>query len=70
MAATAEAHNADLKTLNGRHYPMLKGLKPPCRYLTFTSILCHSTIAVDAFVGTQEEQRSQHEGLEKSKPIL
>lgn len=26
LAATAEAENADLKTLNTRHYPMLKGL--------------------------------------------
>ena len=29
IAATAEAQGADLKTLNVRHYPMLKGLKPP-----------------------------------------
>ena len=28
MAATAEAENADLKTLNTKHYPMLKNLKP------------------------------------------
>jgi len=28
VAATAEAENADLKTLNTKHYPMLKGLKP------------------------------------------
>ena len=28
LAATAEAENADLKTLNIRHYPMLKGLRP------------------------------------------
>jgi predicted nucleic acid-binding protein len=28
IAATAEAENADLKTLNTKHYPMLKGLKP------------------------------------------
>ena len=28
LAATAEAENAELKTLNTRHYPMLKGLKP------------------------------------------
>jgi len=28
IAATAEAENADLATLNTRHYPMLKGLKP------------------------------------------
>ncbi len=28
LAATAEAENADLKTLNTKHYPMLKGLKP------------------------------------------
>jgi predicted nucleic acid-binding protein len=28
LAATADAENADLKTLNIRHYPMLKGLKP------------------------------------------
>jgi hypothetical protein len=29
VAATAEAHGAELKTLNIKHYPMLKGLKPP-----------------------------------------
>ena len=28
LAATAEAENAELKTLNVKHYPMLKGLKP------------------------------------------
>ncbi|MEI8191803.1 MAG: type II toxin-antitoxin system VapC family toxin [candidate division NC10 bacterium] len=28
IAATAEHENADLKTLNTKHYPMLKGLKP------------------------------------------
>jgi predicted nucleic acid-binding protein len=28
LAATAQAENAELKTLNTRHYPMLKGLKP------------------------------------------
>jgi predicted nucleic acid-binding protein len=28
LAATAQAENAELKTLNARHYPMLKGLKP------------------------------------------
>jgi predicted nucleic acid-binding protein len=28
LAATAVAENAELKTLNVRHYPMLKGLKP------------------------------------------
>ncbi len=28
LAATAESENAELKTLNTRHYPMLKGLKP------------------------------------------
>ena len=28
MAATAEAENAELKTLNTKHYPMLKGLRP------------------------------------------
>jgi predicted nucleic acid-binding protein len=28
LAATAEAENAELKTLNTRHYPMLKSLKP------------------------------------------
>lgn len=28
LAATAEAWNADLKTLNIKHYPMLKGLRP------------------------------------------
>ena len=29
IAATAEAENTDLKTLNTKHYPMLKGLRPP-----------------------------------------
>ncbi len=28
LAATAEAENAELKTLNRKHYPMLKGLRP------------------------------------------
>lgn len=28
IAATCEAENAKLKTLNTRHYPMIKGLKP------------------------------------------
>ena len=28
IAATARAENADLKTLNTKHYPMFKGLKP------------------------------------------
>jgi hypothetical protein len=28
VAATCEAENAELKTLNVKHYPMLKGLKP------------------------------------------
>ena len=28
LAATAEAENAELKTLNTKNYPMLKGLKP------------------------------------------
>ena len=28
LAATAEAENAELKTLNVKHYPMLKGLRP------------------------------------------
>jgi predicted nucleic acid-binding protein len=28
VAATAEAEEAELKTLNIRHYPMLKGLQP------------------------------------------
>lgn len=28
VAATAEAENAELKTLNTKHYPMLKNLKP------------------------------------------
>jgi predicted nucleic acid-binding protein len=28
LAATAEVENAELKTLNTRHYPMLKGLRP------------------------------------------
>ena len=29
MAATAKNHDVDLKTLNIKHYPMLKGLKAP-----------------------------------------
>ena len=29
IAATAQSANADLKTLNVKHYPMLKGLRPP-----------------------------------------
>ncbi len=29
VAATAELSGAELKTLNVKHYPMLKGLKPP-----------------------------------------
>lgn len=28
MAATAESEKAELKTLNAKHYPMLKGLRP------------------------------------------
>ena len=28
VAATCQAENAELKTLNIKHYPMLKGLKP------------------------------------------
>ena len=28
LAATVKAENAELKTLNTKHYPMLKGLKP------------------------------------------
>ena len=28
IAATAESENAELETLNPKHYPMLKGLKP------------------------------------------
>ncbi len=28
LAATSEAENAELKTLNIKHYPMIKGLKP------------------------------------------
>jgi len=31
LAATAEAENAELKTLNPKHYPMLKGLTPAYR---------------------------------------
>jgi predicted nucleic acid-binding protein len=31
LAATADSENAELKTLNTRHYPMLKGLKPVYR---------------------------------------
>jgi hypothetical protein len=29
IAATAKAHGAEVGTLNVKHYPMLKGLKPP-----------------------------------------
>ena len=29
VAATAEVENADLKTLNVNHYPMIKGLRSP-----------------------------------------
>ena len=29
MAATAQTENADLRTLNTRHYPMLRHLNPP-----------------------------------------
>ena len=28
LAATAETKDAELKTLNSKHYPMMKGLKP------------------------------------------
>jgi predicted nucleic acid-binding protein len=28
IAATTEAEDAELKTLNSKHYPMIKGLKP------------------------------------------
>ena len=28
LAATAETEDAELKTLNSKHYPMMKGLKP------------------------------------------
>lgn len=31
VAATATVENADLKTLNVKHYPMIKGLKPAYR---------------------------------------
>lgn len=31
IAATCEAENAELKTLNIKHYPMVKGLKPAYR---------------------------------------
>ena len=31
IAATAKIENADLKTLNIKHYPMFKNLKPPYR---------------------------------------
>jgi predicted nucleic acid-binding protein len=34
IAATAESENADLKTLNVKHYPMIKGLKPAYRKTT------------------------------------
>lgn len=29
LAATAVIHNLEFKTMNTRHYPMFKGLKPP-----------------------------------------
>jgi predicted nucleic acid-binding protein len=29
LAATADSESAELKTLNVKHYPMLRGLKPP-----------------------------------------
>lgn len=29
VAATAELHGAELATLNTRHFPMFKGLRPP-----------------------------------------
>lgn len=29
VAATAELHDAELATLNVRHFPMFKGLRPP-----------------------------------------
>jgi hypothetical protein len=29
IAATCEAENAELKTLNIKHYPMIKSLTPP-----------------------------------------
>jgi len=31
LAATAQLHLLELKTLNTRHYPMFSGLKPPYR---------------------------------------
>ena len=31
LAATVEAESAELKTLNTKHYPMLKGLRPAYR---------------------------------------
>ena len=31
IAATAQAEQAELQTLNTKHYPMLKGLQPPYR---------------------------------------
>jgi predicted nucleic acid-binding protein len=31
LAATAEAEQAELKTFNLKHFPMIKGLKPPYR---------------------------------------
>jgi predicted nucleic acid-binding protein len=31
LAATADNENAELKTLNVKHYPMIKGLKPAYR---------------------------------------
>jgi hypothetical protein len=29
LAATAQAEGAELATLNVKHYPMIKGLRPP-----------------------------------------
>jgi predicted nucleic acid-binding protein len=31
LAATAENEQAELKTFNVKHFPMMKGLKPPYR---------------------------------------
>ena len=43
IAATSEIYDIDLKTLNTKHYPMLKGLKPP--YLKTAKV--HSADTLD-----------------------
>jgi len=38
LAATAEVENAELKTLNTKHYPMIKDLEPAYRKATINSL--------------------------------